>query len=326
MSGGEPRSGVSERLAELRQRIFGSRGRAAFARAIGVSPSTYNYYEKGRPPPADLLARAAEVTGADLTWLLTGRGTPFPAGSVSPGDIGLSHQAREPLQRFSEGPSAGPETAAATAALRALLKQIQQTLPPTGDVWKPHAFAPSPTSIPIVGRTAAGLLASWETCFREHEDPKILERLIARVEDKGARRREGDLKAPDPQVESDRPRDATALLTQLSSPTPDGVVEFVDVAGLGPVEPGTFALRADGDSMAPRICDGDIVISRRSAAPESGRTAIVKIRGSIGVTAKLWRPEGETVHLIPINEAYDPVLVPRRDVLWACRVLWLVRL
>ena len=332
MTGNEPGSGVSRRLADLRERIFGPRGRAAFARAIGVSPSTYNYYEKGRRPPADLLTRAAEVTGADLTWLLTGRGTAFPAGAASDCDTLLSHHARGVLDRFSHDRPAGPQAAAAAAALRALLKQIDQSLPPSGEVWRPQAYAPSATSIPIVGRTAAGLIASWETCFTEQDDPQVLERLIRGLEARDARQRDGDLKAPDPQGESEQPRDTTALLTQLSSPTPDGIVEFLDLPGIGPVEPGLFALRVDGDSMAPRICDGDLVVSRRSATPEPGCTAIVRVRGSVGVTVKLWRPvadslgEGETVHLIPIHEAYDPTVLRRDDILWACRVLWLVRL
>ena len=326
MTGNEPSSGVSRRLADLRERIFGPRGRAAVARARDVSPSTYNYYEKGRRPPADLLTRAAQVTGADLTWLLTGRGTAFPAGAASDCDTLLSHHAQEVLQRFSQDRSAGPQTAAATAALRALLEQIDQTLPPSGEVWRPQAYAPSATSIPIVGRTAAGLIASWETCFSEQDDPEVLERLIRGLEARDARQRDGDLKAPDPQVESDQPRDTAAVLTQLSSPTPDGIVEFLDLPGIAPVGPGLFALRVDGDSMAPRICDGDLVVSRRRATPEPGCTAIVKVGGSVGVTVKLWRPEGETVHLIPIHEAYDPTVLRRDDILWACRVLWLVRL
>ena len=105
--------GLSRRLAELRAMVFGPRGRAAFARAVGVSPSTYNYYEKGRPAPADILARAAEVTGADLAWLMTGRGTPFPEGPPKAGDIGLSHPAQDILERFSPGGAASPEAAAA---------------------------------------------------------------------------------------------------------------------------------------------------------------------------------------------------------------------
>ena len=326
MSSSESRSDVSGRLAGLRERVLGPRGRAAFARALGVSPSTYNYYEKGRQPPADLLARAAEVTGADLTWLLTGRGTPFAAEPDAGCDTLLSHQAQEVLRRFSEGRSAGSETAAAAAALRALLDEIDRTLPPPGQAWEPHPFARTASSIPIVGRTAAGLLASWQAHFSEAEDPDVLERLIQRVEDKDARRRDASLKAADPQVESGQPPDTTVLLTQLSSPTPDGIVEFLDLPGVGPIEPGTFALRVDGDSMAPRIRDGDLVISRRSAAPQPGRTAIVKVRGRVGVTVKLWRPEGETVHLIALNEAYDPALVLRDQIVWACRVLWLVRL
>jgi SOS-response transcriptional repressor LexA len=238
----------------------------------------------------------------------------------------LSHPAQDILDRFSPGGAASPEAAAARAALRSLLARIDKTIPTEKPAWEPHACAPTPDSIPVVGRTAAGILASWEEWFGGHEDPGMLERLIRQVEGKAGRRREADLKAADPQADADQPRDRSAMLTQLSAPTPEGVVEFLDVPGLGPPEPGSFALRVDGDSMAPRILDGDLVVSRRSAAPAAGRTAIVKVRDRIGVTVKLWRPEGDRVHLIPINEAYQQALHLRADVAWACRVLWVVRL
>jgi SOS-response transcriptional repressor LexA len=117
-----------------------------------------------------------------------------------------------------------------------------------------------------------------------------------------------------------------ALLTQLSAPTPEGIVEFLDLPGAGPLGLGTFALRVDGDSMAPRLLDGDLVVSRRDAAPQAGMMAIVKVRDRIGVTAKLWRPEGDRVHLVPINEAHEPAVYHRSEIAWACRVLWVVRL
>jgi len=318
-------AGLSERLAWLRKTVFGPRGRAAFARAIGVSPSTYNYYEKGRPAPAELLAKVATVTGADLKWLLTGTGAAFPESGENVGDIGLSHQAREILARFSP-PAGAAEAHAATAALRALLARIDKALPVSKGAWQPRPAQPTSNVIPIVGRTAAGLLAAWEECFAGKDDPLVMERLIRHVEGKAACRRDADLRPADPHHESDQPADTTAILTQLSSPTPDGVVEFLELPGAGPLLPGTFALRVDGDSMAPRLMNGDIVVSHREAAPEAGMAAIVKIRDRIGVTAKLWRPEGDRVHLIPINEAYEPAVYPRRDILWACRILWVVRL
>ncbi|HUU10511.1 MAG TPA: S24 family peptidase [Phycisphaerae bacterium] len=324
MSPSDGEQGISARLADLRRQIFGERGRAAFARALGVSPSTYNYYEKGRPPPADLLARAAEVAGADIGWLLTGRGEAFPAQAETATDTQLSQSARSILERFAPGGAAAPE-AAAWASLRALLRQMDSTTAALAETWQPHRFAPTPTSIPILGRTAAGLSAAWDACFAGEEESDVLERLIRRVEGAEARRRPGRLSAADPQGDPAQPGDTTAFVTQLDAPTSDGVVEFLDVPGLGAVEPGTFALRVDGDSMSPRLRDGDLVVSHRRAEPVPGSTAIVRLRDRIGVTVKLWRPEGDRVHLIPINEAYDPHVWMRSEVLWACRVLWLVR-
>lgn len=318
---------LCDRLRDLRSRVFGHRGRAAFARALAISPSTYNYYEKGRCPPAALLARAAEVTGASPDWLLTGRGEPFPQGPTDATDTGLSQQAGKVLDRFARLASGPGETAAARAALRGLLERIERTLPPQPPAWTPSPVAAKPTQVPILGRTAAGILAPWERFFAGHQDPANLDRLLRQVEGRPGRQRSGSLAAADPQTESEAtPGDAAPVLIQLSEPTPDGVAEFVDLASLGPAAPGTFALRVDGDSMAPRIRDGDIVVGRRGAPPEPGRTAIVQIRGHIGVTVKLWRPEGDAVHLVPINEAYESARFRRGDVLWACRVLWVVRL
>jgi transcriptional regulator with XRE-family HTH domain len=359
------------RLASLRQTVFGPRGRAAFARALDVSPSTYNYYEKNRPPPADLLARAAQVTGADLTWLLTGAGEAFPPKPSGGADNRLSHPAEEIIARFAEALAARPVApaepatsfepaaeaaghprtgrgllrspvprgsrrglegnapralpSAAVAALRAILAQVEKSLP-VGGAWKASEAAVKPSAIPVVGRTAAGLLAPWEKFFASGEDPEVLERLIAQTENRAARQRGAELLAADAAGEPDRPADATALLVQLSAPTADGILEYLELPGLGPLGAGAFALRVDGDSMSPRIRDGDLVVCRRSVPPQPGQTAVVKVHRRIGVTVKLWRPEGDHVHLIPINEACDPSRLARTEILWACRVLWVVRL
>ena len=41
-----------------------------------------------------------------------------------------------------------------------------------------------------------------------------------------------------------------------------------------------FALRIKGNSMAPRICDGDVVIIKKETAVESGDVAIVLVNGN----------------------------------------------
>ena len=314
------------RPERLRQEIFGQRGRAAFARALGVSPSTYNYYEKTRPPPADLLARAADITGADAKWLLTGGGEPFPTVPSKDRDTVLSQNLNGALARFIDRAGATPKGAAARTALERLLSEIRRTLPPFRDPWEPYLGAVEPTCIPIIGRTAAGFLAQWEDFFAGHDESDTLDGLLSRLEGKAGRQRPADMQSADQGIQGETPFGHEARLIQLSEPTPDGCVEFVDLAGVKEVSPGTFGLRVDGDSMAPRILDGDIVISRRGTFPEPGQTAIVRLRGRIGVTVKLWRPEGDRVHLIPVNEAHDPTVCRREDVLWACRVLGVVRL
>jgi SOS-response transcriptional repressor LexA len=238
----------------------------------------------------------------------------------------LSHQAGDILARFGRLMGETADSAAAEAALRALIAQVEQALPAAKkSPWKPAIVAKSQTQVPIVGRTAAGILAPWERFFAGHSDEESLERLIRKVEGRPGLSRSGEVRTADPQRESQPQPAAPVMLIQLSEPTSDGIVEFIDLAGFGAVAPGTFALRVDGSSMAPRILDGDIVVSRRDAVPEPGQTAIVKVRGHVGVTVKLWRPEGDTVHLIPINESCELARFPRTDILWACRVLWVVR-
>ena len=61
-----PESEICRRIARLRVEAVGPRGKSAFARQLGLSPSTYDYYEGARVPPASVLVKISELTGADL--------------------------------------------------------------------------------------------------------------------------------------------------------------------------------------------------------------------------------------------------------------------
>ena len=63
---------ILERIKLVRTQHFGERGRAKFAKALGISPSTYNYYERNRLPSPSLLVKICMETSTDLRWLLTG--------------------------------------------------------------------------------------------------------------------------------------------------------------------------------------------------------------------------------------------------------------
>jgi SOS-response transcriptional repressor LexA len=77
--------------------------------------------------------------------------------------------------------------------------------------------------------------------------------------------------------------------------------------------------------MAPEIRHGDVVICSPSVPAADGAAAVVQLKGQIGVTCKLFRRAGQTVHLVPINEQYAPQAFSARRMVWAQKVLARVR-
>ena len=73
------------------------------------------------------------------------------------------------------------------------------------------------------------------------------------------------------------------------------------------------ALRIHGDSMEPRIWDGDVVIIRLQKTAETGDTAIVIIGGDSATCKKIKKtPEG--VILIASNPKYEPMFYSNHDI------------
>jgi transcriptional regulator with XRE-family HTH domain len=73
---------ICDRLKQVRIQVCGMRGQSHFAALLHLSPSTYNYYEKGRIPPVDVLDRAAKITGAPLLWLIRGEPMEFDIATL----------------------------------------------------------------------------------------------------------------------------------------------------------------------------------------------------------------------------------------------------
>lgn len=65
-----------------------------------------------------------------------------------------------------------------------------------------------------------------------------------------------------------------------------------------------FALQIKGDSMEPKISEGDVVIVRKQPSVESGEIAIVLVNGDEATIKKVQKFEGG-INLIPSNPAYD---------------------
>ncbi len=74
-----------------------------------------------------------------------------------------------------------------------------------------------------------------------------------------------------------------------------------------------FALRIHGDSMKPKISNGDIVIVRLQPDVENGETAIVKVNGDTATCKKIKKtPQG--LMLISTNPDYEPMFYTAQEV------------
>ena len=311
---------ISSRIAQVRLEVAGPRGKSRFAKLLDLSPSTYDYYESTRIPPADVLIRIAQVAGVDLNWLLTGQ-----SGAEG---VPLDHPV---LQRAAAMLAEKPDAAAPLAAFVELLAgslHFPADEPAGEDSPAPMPAEPpapppvSPTDpraswIPILGRSAAGLPQFWS----DHDQAAgvtTLDELIRRNAANPLRQ----VRTATAATETDQ---ATVEVITLNEPDGADVVSFIAAEGIKAMHADAFALRIDGDSMDPDIRHGDLVILSPSAEAVDGKAAVVQLDGQIGVTCKLFRRDGRTIHLVPLNDELPPQTYGDKDLSWAFRVLARVR-
>lgn len=67
---------------------------------------------------------------------------------------------------------------------------------------------------------------------------------------------------------------------------------------------GMFALKVKGDSMSPRLLDGDLVLAHKQEAAEDGDLVIALVEDE--ATCKILHRSAWGVSLIPFNPAYPP--------------------
>ena len=66
-----------------------------------------------------------------------------------------------------------------------------------------------------------------------------------------------------------------------------------------------FALKVKGDSMEPKISEGDVVIVRKQSTVENGELAVVLVNGDDATVKKFYR-SNNGVKLVSTNPKYDP--------------------
>ncbi len=74
-----------------------------------------------------------------------------------------------------------------------------------------------------------------------------------------------------------------------------------------------FGLKIKGDSMQPRIADGDVVIVRKQPNVESGEIAIVCVNGD-EATCKQVKKHSDGLSLISFNPAFEPMYFTAKEV------------
>jgi len=102
---------------------------------------------------------------------------------------------------------------------------------------------------------------------------------------------------------------------------PDYVDNFVTVDDIK--DPGAFALKVKGNSMSPRIEDGDIVIVSPQSEARSGDICVVRVNEED--TLKKVKFEGNYIHLIPLNPEFEPMTVKKRDINFVWKVVKLIK-
>lgn len=74
-----------------------------------------------------------------------------------------------------------------------------------------------------------------------------------------------------------------------------------------------FGLRIKGDSMEPRMKEGDVVIVRQQDTADTGDTVVVLVNGDSATVKKIkYGPDGIT--LLPTNPAFDPLFYSAAEV------------
>ncbi|OHB60391.1 MAG: hypothetical protein A2167_07210 [Planctomycetes bacterium RBG_13_46_10] len=306
---------IIDRIKLLRRQYAGERGKSKFARSLDISASTYSYYEDNRVPPVEILLKICEITGTDLEWLLTGKKTENKFAFRGNSEL---------LQKLNSLFTSNPEMTDAVLAFIELLYE-KKGIETRFDTDAKSTKSNRPGWIPVLGRTAAGIIHFWDQTLLPEPKQAIteLDELVTKHIGKTIICSANGTVSIDLQARPlvENLKNLQVNIIKLAGPEEEQIVEFVQCEDIHRLFPDSFALQIDGDSMSPRINDGDIVILSPSVPAAQGQVGVARITNQIGVTCKLLRTSESEVHLISINEKYETKVLPKKDLLWALAVL-----
>lgn len=84
-----------------------------------------------------------------------------------------------------------------------------------------------------------------------------------------------------------------------------------------------LSLRIAGDSMSPLYREGDhVIVDREATDVRKGDRVVVRTTGGETLAKELASLSARSVTLASINPDYGPRTLPRADILWMGRILW----
>lgn len=102
---------------------------------------------------------------------------------------------------------------------------------------------------------------------------------------------------------------------------PEYVEKYITVDNVS--DAGAFALEVKGNSMAPKIEDGDIIVVSPKLESRSGDICVVRV--SDEDTVKRVKVDGQLIYLIPLNPEYEPMAVKKKDVAFMWKVVKVIK-
>jgi hypothetical protein len=305
-----PEKELARRIRELRRRHFGPRGKAEFARRLGVAPEEYDRFETHRLPPGELMVRMCELTGEDLQWLLTGvssRGTVVISGARS------RHQ--DLISRIAQALDSRPQLAAPLEAFFDLLLRgedarreaaLELPAPASGDLIPLFARDEWPDELPDPDGPGGG---RWLALCPSVATLAPVERSVALLTEPAMDYQPSKLRS----------------VTLLSLSDAGGAARrFVQSTALAGCFPAAFGVVLDDGVMEPMFAAGDALLVATGAAPQVGQPALCKFADRVDDRCRIWLGEDEEhIQLGRVSDGLNEQL-PRAQLRWSLEVLYRV--
>lgn len=306
---------LGTRIRELRRRHFGARGKAEFARRLGVTVEEYERYERGAVPAGELMVRMCELTGEDLQWLLTGMAA---RGTVVIAEARSRHRAL--ISQIAELLDRSPELAAPLEAFTDLLSKGEAATSPRRLTAGEQPASSEPAGlVPILSRRdlPARLLAAPGDDETAAPPARPWLPVLATGEIVATGRQ---LALSEPTAEGEGPLVQTAEMFEARDV--DGNVQrYLAAPRLAAVFTNLFAIEIDDVAMRPMFAPGDAAVVSTTAEAQIGRPALVRLRDG-RATCRIWLGADERhVHLGQLATGAQEQAA-REDVGWSLEVLY----